>query len=193
VQYGKAVATVRTGRTVTEKRGCGMSGGKAGRYRVDTCEDDYYVEEIVNDDSDKLELPGCAPVSAPVKAPTDTNKAPPTAKPVSIPVMVPVRPPRKAPVVRPTRHPYSQGDDDKNDDNDDISNEDIDLPGEDDDIGAVEDSEFITNEGLSIRAPYVDDDELPPSKEDVDRNGHGGRRRDNFGKSPPGNGDLQAA
>jgi hypothetical protein len=61
-------------------------------------------------------------------------------------VSAPVRPPRKAPVARPISPPHSQGNDDKNDDNDDISNEDIDLPGEDDDTEAVEDDEFISNE-----------------------------------------------
>jgi hypothetical protein len=83
-------------------------------------------------------------------------------------VSAPVRPPRKAPVARPISPPHSQGDDD-------ISNEDIDLPGEDDDTEAVEDDEFISNECLNITAPYVDDDEVPPSNEDVDRNGTGGQ------------------
>jgi hypothetical protein len=90
-----------------------MSWGQAGRY-CDTCEDDYNVAEVMDDDSDKPNLPGCAPVSAPVKAPTDANAAAPAAKPVSIPVLVPVRPPRMAPVARPTSPPYSHGDDDKN-------------------------------------------------------------------------------
>jgi hypothetical protein len=119
----KAVASVGTGRKLT---GCGMSGGKAGRYRVDECEDDYYVEEVVEDD-DKPEQPGCAPVSAPVKAPTDSIDVPTTE-----PVSAPVSPPLKAPVASPVSPPQGNADDDT------ISNDPInavDRQGDDDGPG----------------------------------------------------------
>jgi hypothetical protein len=121
VQYGlryrklHSQKAVGTGRKLT---GCGMSGGKAGRYLIDECEDDYYVEEVV---------PDCAPVSAPVKAPTGSIEEPPVAKPVS--ALVPVSPPLKAPVASPVSPP---------EDDDTISNDPmnvVDRQGDDDGPG----------------------------------------------------------